>query len=123
MNHPRPATKLTGRQKIPGQRVRGGGGCNGPRRYIVKPHIPAQDPTPEPYWEGPYQMLVPSHIQSVPYKDGGNVMYRDGVISDTYVDPKLVLSKDKYLGRFATYGKDGQWYYTPNRKPFGQKRW
>jgi hypothetical protein len=119
MNYPESQVPRTGRQKIPGQRarvVRDGG--NYPKRYSpTKPYIPARESNPAPFWEGPYGMLVPSTVSSVPYFDGGNVMYRDGKISDTYVDPKQHQSRERYLGMYATPGRDARWYYTPRKKP------
>lgn len=127
MNYPTPQVPQTGRQKIPGQRARVVRDASSlyPKRYATsKPYIPAREENPAPFWEGPYGMLVPSTVVSVPYKDGGNVMYRDGKISDTYVDGRQFLSKDRYLGLYATNGRDGRWYYTPRKKPcVGNRRY
>jgi hypothetical protein len=85
------------------------------KRYNVKPYLPAPEADPAPYWQGPYGMLVPYSIVSVQYSDGGNVIFRDGTISDAWVDPKFFLPKDRYLGMHATLGKDGQWYFVDRR--------
>jgi hypothetical protein len=62
------------------------------------------------YWEGPYGIMVPSHVDMVPYTDGTNMIYKDGTISNVYADGKK-LNQLRYMALYGNQGRDGRWYY------------
>ena len=69
----------------------------------------------ETHWKGPYDVLVPMSITSVPAHDGFNQLTRndDGHVSSTmrYItDP---LTKSEWLEKYA-HKVDGVWYYRVN---------
>jgi hypothetical protein len=76
-----------------------------------RPYYPAKNVAPGPeFWEGPYGMMVPGHIDMVPYTDGGNLMYKDGTITNAYVT-KPKIDQHMYMAIYGKQGRDGRWYY------------
>jgi hypothetical protein len=71
-------------------------------------------PPPSGYWIGPYGVLVPNHVESVPAEDGGNTFYKDG--SETLMCAMQAGStKEEWLSNCATC-INGQWYYKEKKK-------
>lgn len=61
---------------------------------------------PEGYWFGPYDVLVPNSVDSVPDEDGGNVFHRDGSISETFIENKM--TKDEWINTFVKFDEQGR---------------
>ncbi len=83
--------------------------------FNVQVHRPPPVPTQPEFWVGPYGMLVPTSVTSVISEDGGNRIYRDGHLTNAYVDPQKKISKYRYLGLYADAGRDGRWYFSASK--------
>ena len=69
------------------------------------------------FWQGPYGVLVPAHVTSVPYNDGANMIYQNGNITDVHVPSFKRMDEKIYKALYTEQGRDGKWYYDP-RKSF-----
>jgi hypothetical protein len=67
------------------------------------------------YWVGPYGVLVPSHIKHVISKDGVNIHYSNGLITDMCIDPSKSMSQEQYRNKYAREGMYGLWYWKDNQ--------
>ena len=62
------------------------------------------------YWVGPYGILVPNHIRDIVAKDGGNTLYKRGIVTQKCVRSKM--TEETYKKTYAKFNtKDGKWYY------------
>lgn len=61
------------------------------------------------YWEGPYGILVPNEIGAVCAADGGNTLYKNGIVTEIGISSPM--SKEKYFNTYAEKRNDGNWYY------------
>lgn len=81
-------------------------------------------------WCGPYGVLVPKTLQSVPAGDGGNELYQDGsktqsffrsfdIVKDKdgkehYEEVNNVLSESEYKNKYSVY-RDGYYYWNVSK--------
>jgi len=61
------------------------------------------------YWHGTYSVLVPWHVESVPFDDDRNSVYRGG--GHTKLAPTKHVSREEYLAQYAVEGADGRHHY------------
>jgi hypothetical protein len=65
--------------------------------------------TPPGYWFGPYNVLVPNTINKVVASDGYNILYKDGMETQTYFENGP--SKEEWFVRYTKYDSEGQLVY------------
>ncbi len=64
------------------------------------------------YWLGPYDVLVPNHINSVVDGDQCNTLYKNGSMTRMCCPYPNLISKESYLKKYAIYNEsDNKWYY------------
>lgn len=67
----------------------------------------------EKYWIGPYRVLVPNSIESVPMGDGRNFYYKNGKKTNHRIKISNLLNKKEYRKKYAIF-KNGKYYYNIN---------
>lgn len=68
------------------------------------------------FWTGPYGVRVPMHLDSVVADDGGNTLYRDGSVTEMFVEPEM--TKKEYFRVHAEQRADGHWWYKEKQEAF-----
>lgn len=72
--------------------------------------------TTENYWTGPYGVLVPEYIDEIIAKDGYNLRYKDGSVTEKFMPNPNPMNEDIYRRTYATC-VNGKWYYKEKPKP------